>query len=611
MRRLFLLLASFLAVTALSAEEISFEVNVPRVVAVGEAFSVEFSINAQPKEFNPPSFDGFDVVAGPTQGKNSSVQFINGSMTKSVNYTYGYVLICPSEGEYTLGAADVKVDGKVYRTMPVTVKAIVEQGSQQQGADSAGRRNGAAQSGKAMLAKDDIMIVATANRTNVYKGQPVKVVYKLYTRVAMGSEGQKMPSFNGFWAQTLNVDQSKWRKETLDGKIYDACPIAEYLLFPQQSGKLTIEPMELSVVARIPVQGQRGNDIFDEFFGGPQIREIRRNISSQPITVSVRDLPAGAPKSFAGAVGEFEMKATPPSEPITANSAVTYTVRISGTGNLSMIQAPQIQLPNSFEQYNVKTTESIQTQSDGASGYRQFEYPMIARADGDFLISPVEFTYFSPKLAKYVTLSSQEVSLRVSPDTSSNGTGPAPALVSGIAKEDIKFLGRDIRFIQLGRPDLRRTGKLFMFSGPYFLAVLFIFGLFAFMLSWLGKRLKEMRNTAIVKGKRANKMALQRLRAAERHMNDENQKGFYEEMLKALWGYMGDKLNIPVANLTKESVREELLKRGIGKDEAERYVGVITDCEYAQYAPSGSGKMHESYLSAATIISQIEAVINK
>lgn len=614
MKRILLLIATMLTfVVGAMGEELSFEINYPRVVAVGEPFSVEFSFNGAYDDFEAPSFEGFDVMAGPSNYNSNSVRFINGKMSKSVNHTISYVLVASTVGEFTIGKASVVADGKSYSTNPATIKVIREE-EREANRESAGQPNagGRGETPAARLADDDLLIVVTADRTNLYKGEPVLVTYKLYTRVAMSVESNRMPSFAGFWTQRLNVDSNRWVREEYNGKIYDACPIAEYLLFPQQSGTLTVDPLEMSIVARLQVKNpRRGHDPFADFFDVPQIQEVRRVVSSKKLTLNVKALPEGAPKSFSGAVGEFELDVTPPTDEIEANSAVSYVVRISGTGNLSMIQAPQIELPTSFEQYSVKSSESIQTTSRGVSGYRQFEYPMIARADGDFFIPELEFTYFNPRLAKYVTLTAPERAIRVTPDLSVGSGMPNAALVSGIDKEEIKFLGRDIRFISLGKAALRPKGKIFLFSGSYFLIVALMVVLFLLLWVWLSHHLKEMRNQATLKGKRANKVALARFRMAEGYMKEQNIRGFYEEMLRGLWGYLSDKLNIPAADLTKENVREQLLRKGVEAEDAEAYVSLITECEYAQYAPSGGGRMQEAYLSGVEIVSRLEGVINK
>lgn len=613
MRRVFcsILLLVATALAAL-ADEVKFSVELPSVVAVGQPFRVEFTVNASAKGFVAPNFEGFDVMAGPSESTSHHMQLINGKASQSVITSFGFVLVCSSEGEYTIGAATVKVDGKEYQSRPRTVKAIKEQTSAQR--PSQGGAAAQPQQPQVQLAEDDILLIAEVDRTNVYKGEPIRVTYKLCTRVGIGGvEGQKVPSFAGFWMQRLGVDSGRWDKEEIGGKIYDTHLMAEYILFPQQSGMLDIEPMELDVVARLQVRSQQRNrDPFDMFFSGPQMREVRRKIASKALTVNVKPLPAGAPQSFSGAVGELEMEVTPPPTDMVANSAATYTVRLSGRGNLSMIQAPHLELPTSFEQYNTKSTESIEASRGGLRGYRQFEYPMIARADGDFIIPALEYSYFNPKLGKYVTLSSAEYLIHVSPDqTAASSSGPNAALVSGMNKEDIKFLGRDIRFIKLGGHGLKPEGRVFMFSGLWWLLLVVLVGVAIGVGSWLGSYLKQMRNESTLKGRRANKVALMRLRAAEKYMQEANTKGFYEEMLRALWGYMGDKLNIPVADLTKESIRESLSKRSVASEAIEQFTATLTDCEYAQYAPSGSGHMKDAYLGGVEVISRMEEELNR
>ena len=266
-------------------------------------------------------------------------------------------------------------------------------------------------------------------------------------------------------------------------------------------------------------------------------------------------------------------------------------------------------MPTSFEQYNKKTTESLAHNANGITGYRQFEYPFIPRAEGSYTINPVEFSYFDPDAAKYVTLNTSSFNIEVRPD--STGGGGVSGIVSGINKEDLKILDKDIRFIRIGDPCLTRRGNLLFGSTAYFAALALILLVFAGGYLYLKKRLSEMQNTVLVRNRKANKVALQRLRAAFQHMNAGSEKAFYEEMLKALWGYMSDKLNIPVANLTKDNIREELLKRNVSAELTGQFIDTITHCEYAQYSPSSSGRMSELYGSAAGILSKLESVIKK
>ena len=595
---------------AAAADKVTFEASSPLTVAVGEAFRVEFSLNAEPEKnsFQAPAFEGFEVLAGPTVSTGHSVSIINGSMNKSYNYSITYVLLAQSPGNLTVGPAQITVDGAAYRTKALPIEVVQESGGTAPRNQGGGRtQEGASQDrARQQLAEDDILLRAVVSRTSVYKGEPLRVTFKLYERVnVVGYEGVKFPSFNGFWAQELNAENNVRRRETYNGKVYETLIAREMLLYPQQSGTLTIEPAELTAIAQVVVQSRT----VDPFFGsGREVYNVPRKVQSQRVNVTVKPLPAGAPESFNGAVGRFTLDATLPPEEIAANSASTYTVKIAGTGNLTLVQAPKLVLPTSFEQYNVKTTESINPSASGISGYRQFEYPFIARAEGSYPIEPVAFSYFDPERMEYVTLRSKPLTLEVTPDAT--GSGGAPVVQGrGMSKEDVRLLGQDIRFIKLGHGQLQAGRRPFLFSAGYWSALLLILAAFGALYAALRRRIRERQNVALVRGKRANKVAVQRFRAAKRHMEEQNRHAFYEEMLRALWGYMSDKFNIPVANLTKENVREELHKRGVSAEQSQRFTAIVTLCDEAQYSPVASAQMSDVYAEGVDFISRIESSI--
>ena len=599
--------------SASAAEKVTFEANSPLTVAVGEAFRVEFALNAKPDgdTFKAPSFEGFDVLAGPAISQGSSVQIVNGSMTKSVSYTYTFVLLPQAAGNVTIGAAEVKVDGSSYRTRPLPIEIVNEgEGSraqQQQGGSN--RADDTQADAQSRIGKDDILLRAVVSRSSVYKNEPLHVAFKLYTRVPyVNIVPESAPSFNGFWSQDLSDPNSaRVGRETYAGKVYETRVLYDYLLYPQQVGSLTIDPVDMTVVAQVVVQSRHADPFFG---GGREVFNVPRKVQSQRATVQVKALPAGAPASFSGAVGNFTMDTQFPSERIAANSGATVTVKISGTGNLTFVQAPKLPLPTSFEQYNVKTTESINTSASGISGYRQLEYPFIARAEGAYDIEPIEFTYFDPQRVQYVTLKSKPLTLEITPDA--RGGGDAVVMQGrGMSKEEVKMLGQDIRFIKLGGAQLRSERVPFIFSAAYWILLLGVLALFTMIYVALRKQIRESQNVALVRGKRANKVAVQRFRAAKRYMEEQNRHAFYEEMLRALWGYMSDKFNIPVANLTKENVREELHKRGVSAEESQRFTSIITKCDEAQYSPAASAQMSEVYAEGVDIISRIEAVIKR
>ena len=598
--------------SASAAEKVTFEANSPLTVAVGEAFRVEFALNAKPDgdTFKAPSFEGFDVLAGPAISQGSSVQIVNGSMTKSVSYTYTFVLLPQAAGNVTVGAAEVKVDGTTYRTRPLPVEIVNEgEGSGARQQSGSHRPDDAQTDAQSQIGKDDILLRAVVSRTSVYKNEPLHVAFKLYTRVPyVNIVPESAPSFNGFWSQDLtDPNAGRVGRETYNGKVYETRVLYDYLLYPQQVGALAIEPVEMTVVAQVVVQSRNA----DPFFGsGREVYNVPRKVQSQRAAVTVKPLPTGAPASFSGAVGNFTMDAQFPSERIAANSGATVTVKISGMGNLTFVQAPKLPLPTSFEQYNVKTTESINTSSSGISGYRQFEYPFIARAEGTYDLEPVEFTFFDPQRMQYVTLKSKPLTLEITPDA--RGGGDAVVMQGrGMSKEEVKMLGQDIRYIKLKGAQLRSEREPFIFSAAYWILLGGILVVFAMIYVALRRQIRESQNVALVRGKRANKVAVQRFRAARRYMEEQNRHAFYEEMLRALWGYMSDKFNIPVANLTKENVREELHKRGVSSEDSQRFTAIITQCDEAQYSPVESARMGDVYSEGVNLISRIESVIKR
>ena len=607
-RRILLSLTALLAAGAARADEASFEINTPLIVSAGEMFRVEFVLEgkADDDSFRAPSFDGLDILAGPTVSTGYQYQNINGTSSQKTTLTITYVVMARNAGTVTIGAASIDVKGRTYTTKATPVEVVAESADDRRDGEERAAEQGNAVRNK--VAQDDILLRLNLSRANVYKGEPIRASLTLYTRVGIaGFENVKFPSFNGFWSQELPTDNYTTHRQTLDGKVYDTRIIKEYLLYPQQTGTLMIDPAEMTAVAQVVV---RNNNNFDPFFGsGADVYNVQRKLSTGRTEVTVKELPAGAPASFNGAVGSFTLSGEQPPADLRANSAATYTVKISGTGNLTFLQAPALDMPSSFEMYDVRTTEALRTTTAGTTGYRQFEYPFIARAEGEYDIAPVEFSYFSPEKNDYVTLATRPMTLHVEPDAS-GGSGPAQ-VVTGPSKEDVRRLGSDIRFIKSGRPALRSTAMPFMPGTAYLIALLLIAAAFAALYFVMRRMIRDSRNTVLVRNRRANKVAVQRFRAAERFMREQNRHAFYEEMLRALWGYMSDKLNIPVADLTKEKIRDELQRRGVTAEDARRFTEIISRCDEAQYSPSASVGMSEVYAEGVNIISHIESIVKR
>lgn len=607
-KHILLVVAAVLCVGVARADkDTTFEVNTPLLVSVGEPFRVEFVLtngDADLDTFEAPDFEGLDVLAGPTTSTSRSFQSINGKSSSTSTFTITYVVVAQKAGKITIGEAYITSDKTQLSTRPTPVEAMEESSPKQD--EAAAQQSNAIQN---QVAQDDILLRLNLSRTNVYQGEPILASLTLYTRASIvGLEDAKLPSFNGFWSQELSTENYQTERKSVNGKVYDSQVIKEYLLYPQHPGTITIEPTTLTAVAQIVMRSTRN---FDPFFGGgSEVYNVKRKLSTGNINITVKELPAGAPASFKGAVGTFNMKATLPPTQLQANSAATFNVEISGSGNLTFLQQPTLELPSSFELYNVRTTESIQSSPSGTRGYRRFEYPFIARAEGEYYIKPIEFTYFNPEKQRYITLTSEPLQLNILPDPKA-ATSPSAPIISGNAKESVQQLGSDIRFIKLGNANLSASAAPFMLSTSYFVALLAIVALFVAMYYILRKRIRDSHNTVLVRNRRANKVAVQRFRTAERYMRENNRHAFYEEMLRALWGYMSDKLNIPVSSLTKENIREELQRRGCAADVAQHYTDIISRCDEAQYSPIESVQMKSVYEEGVGIISRIESIIKR
>lgn len=622
MKKLILsVLVSFAAILAARAQgDVTFEVAAPTAVEAGELFRIEFVANASPSEFTPPAIEGFEIMAGPSKSTSTSMSLVNGDFTKTETITYTYVLQGFTAGIHTISPARITVRGNSYSTKPVTIEVVggASQNSSQNGAATGrGHTQGGGreqQQGRAPeLSSDDIFMRAVVSRSEVYKGEPLVVTLKLYSRVQFNYNNDlRLPTFNGFWQQDISPDNvnTTGQRETSGNRVYNTWVLKEYLLYPQQSGTLSVDPFEMSVSVFFQTRGSSPRNIFDQIMGsGLDYEEVRKKLSSQPVKINVREWPGGAPASFGGAVGQFDLTATPPSPSMKANTSGSYTLRLSGTGNFPLIRAPKLALPPSFEEYNITTSDNTRHLRSGTAGYREFSYPFIPRADGLYEIPPFEFSYFDPRQGRYMTLWSRESSVEVVAD--STAMSHQGGIVSGVSREELKIFGEDIRFIKRGGANLRPKGKMFMWSPLFFSLVALAVVLFAAGFIVLGRYLRNMQSDRFVRGKRANKVALKRFRAAETSMKQDDRHGFHDEMLKALWGYIGDKFDIPMADLSKDRIREELFERNVPEASTREYIRIISECEEAQYSPASSARMGELYREGVSLISELESAIKR
>ena len=589
-----LMLAGFTA-----SAQVAFNVDAPRVVGLEESFRIVFITNAEPSSFDPPTINGFDVLAGPTSSRMSSTQIINGKRSESFEVSYTYILQPKSLGKHTISSATVVVDGKKYSSQPVTIEVV-------KGEDAG--KSQSSNNAAAGVGKNDVMLKLSVNKSRVVKGEPLVATLKLYTKVPItGFEDVKFPSFNGFWSQEIETPQNiEFARENVGGVIYNAALLRRYLLVPQQTGTVNIDQSEM--ICMVQVQSSNSGSprsVFDQFFSDYQT--VRKRISAPAIKVVVDALPGGAPASFTGAVGDFKLDAKFNRDSVNANEAVSLMVTISGTGNINLVEAPQIEFPADFERYDVKTTDKSSKGGSGASGSKVFEYPLIPRGAGDFKIAPLEFTYYDINKKRYVTLTSGDLRIKVGGDIGTGATYSGSNLPAGVNKQAVKSLGSDVRYIRTGASGLARGHNMFFGSLLWFILLFSTAAAYYLLRKVLDKRIERNRDIAGVKNRRANKVARARLKNAETLLKQNLYSAFYEELYRALLGYASDKFSLPVSELSREKIGESFTARNTDKTVTDEFFALMDTCEFARYAPNqGNVEMHNNYERAIRLISALE-----
>ncbi|MEE4258121.1 MAG: BatD family protein [Bacteroidales bacterium] len=608
--KLYILLIALLLSNALVADEdVRFTGSAKQLVESGERFQVVYEVNAEGRNFTSPNFGNLQVLTGPNTSTSSSVQYINGKMTQSYSLTFTFIVQATQEGDVTISHATVTVDGKKYASNTIKIKVVNAAGAQQGNTGN----NSQSDAANGVLQDDDVYIKAYMDNTNPYLGEQIIVSYKIFTKVPITNLGmQKSPSYPGFWSKNLMEDNSKFKQSTqvIDGEEYIVADIAKYALFPQKSGELTIESVEMECTAQLRMQSnrKRTNDPFESFFNDPffnrNVKNVKTTLASKPIKINVKPLPQqGKPDSFKGAVGDFSFKSEIDKSNLTANDALTLNVTISGRGNVELVTAPIIQFPPDFETYEPKVKSNIQSNLSGISGSKSFEYLAIPRNPGDFKIDPVKFSYFNPKDGKYYSFSSGELEVSVEKGDQNSGG----ITYSSSAQEDIRFIGRDIHHIKTGIFDLKQKGTFLFASSTFYIFIgLPVALLIIFIVLWKRQE-KRKHNTGLMKTRKANKIARERLKKAEKLKKANDEKAFYDEIAQALWGYIADKFNIKKSNLSINKVRESLEAKSVNTDVIDRFINTLNNIDFARFAPGDSGgKMENVYNEAIDAITQAE-----
>lgn len=604
MRKIIFLLFTILAAWQVkAADKVRFVAEAADVVVSGDQVRLVFTVNSQDiKDFRAPSIKGFDVLMGPSRSQQSSIQIINGKRTSNSSTAFTYILLAGSPGTYTIPAASVEVNGEKVFSNAISIKVLPQdQNSGNSGNNGGGSASSSrSQAAGSRISANDLFITATASKTTVHEQEAILLTYKVYTVVNLRQLYGKMPDLKGFHTQEVELPQQKtFTLEHYKGRNYNTTVWSQYVLFPQQTGKLEIPSITFDgVVAQQTVS----DDPFDAFFNGGGYVEVKKKITTPKVVINVQPLPA-KPAGFSGAVGEFKLASSINATDVKTNDAVTIKLTLSGTGNMKLIGTPEIKFPQDFEIYDPKVTDDYKLTNSGLTGTKTFEYLAIPRHAGNFTIPAVEFTYFDLKSNSYKTLKTEAYNLKVA-----KGQGNADQVISDFTnKESVKMLGKDIRFIKLGDSSLRPKGDFFFGTVGYYLCYLIPLLLFVVFAVIYRQKALENANVAKVKTKKANKVATRRMKLAGKLLAENKKNEFYDEVLKALWGYISDKLSIPVSQLSKDNIEAELTNYGVQEALIAEFIGVLNECEYARYAPGNENEaMDKVYSASVEVISKME-----
>lgn len=603
-KRIILIFLLFLGVYAY-AEDVVFQANAPKQAILGKPFQLTYTVNQRSKDLRAPEMADFDILAGPYTSTSSSTSFVNGKRTSSFTQTYTYTLMARAEGEFTIAPATITVGHDQYRSNGLKIKVLPadEQPAAQQNAARSQEESSTAQS-TANASQDNLFIKTLVTKTKVKEQECILLSYKIYwagVDLVQFTNNTKIPEFKGFLKQELEQSDIQTNIEHYNGRNYQTAVIYQTLLYPQKSGDIQIDPAAFEAVLRVQNRSQV-RSIFDDFFAS--YTNVTRALTAPAITIHVEPLPAGKPIGFSGGVGHFDINSTITQTDITANDAVTIKLTIKGSGNLKMLKTPAVDWPEGFEVYDPKVSNNFKNSQSGTTGTKTIEYLAIARAAGTYTIPSIEFSYYDTNEGKYKQLTTPEYEIRVARGTADTEQTTVQNYVN---KEDIRQLGSDIRYIHTGELPAQKQSHLNGFSGNWWLlfAIPAIIAIILFLI--FRKQIKDNADLTKVKYRKANKVAQKRLKKAKQAMNDSNGQGdFYEEIEKAAFQYLSDKLSIPLSSLNKENISSILRQKGADDRLIEEVNNVLATAEAARYAPSMAGSKEQLYDATANLIDKIE-----
>ena len=601
MKRTFSIVIMILAVVTAIAQTLTG--SAPSHVAVGEQFRLTYTVNTQNvSDFRAGDIpDELEVLIGPNRSMQSSYQMINGHTSSTSSITYTYIVSATKNGSFTIPPAHIVAGGKTIASNSLTIKVsgTASNARQRQRDDEGAEMRDAG----SQISGSDLFIKVSANKSRVHEQEPIVLTYKVYTLVSLTQLRGDMPDLKSFYTQEVDLPQQKsFSVEHVNGRAYRTCTWSQYVMFPQITGKLQIPSITFEGIV---VQQNRNVDPFEAFFnGGSGYIEVKKKIVAPGIDIQVDPLPQ-RPANFSGGVGKFTISAQLDKTETKANDPVSMRVIISGTGNLKLLKQPVINVPKDFDKYEPKVTDKTKLTSNGIEGSMIYDVLIVPRHQGKYEIPPVEFTYFDTSENAFKTIKSEGFTLDVA-------KGSGAASVSDFSGQNLQELSKDIRYIKLGNTRQRALDDFFFGSTAYWISIVVLALIFITLFIVFRQRAIDNANVTKMRGKKANKVATKRLKQAAKLMQEGKTSAFYDEVLRALWGYVGDKLNIPVEQLSHDNISQKLSERSVDTDTVGLFIGALDECEFERYAPGDpKGNMNKVYEKAMTAIERIEDTMKK
>ena len=611
MKKILLILLIFSKVCATFAQDVDFKASAPAQVIMGKPFQLTYTVNQRGKDLRAPEFTDFDYVAGPYTSQSSSTSFVNGKRTSSFTMSYTYTLVASKEGSFTISPATIKVGGETYTSNGVRITVLppdqpsnANVASQQRNANNTSTTSQQREANNAT--EGNIFIRTLVSKTKVHEQEAILLSYKLYfagVDVAQFTNNTRLPEFKGFLKQELEMGEIQTELEHYNGRNYQTAILYRTLLFPQRSGDIHIEPAQFEAVLRVQNRAQV-RSIFDDFFGS--YTTVAKPLASSGVTIHVSELPTGKPIGFSGGVGQFNISSKISSTDLQANEAVTLTITIQGTGNMKLLKTPAIDWPEGFEVYDPKVTNNFKTTTAGLSGTKTIEYLAIPRAGGTYTIPAIPFSYYDTQADTYKMLTTPEYTLTIA--RGANEENSTAVVNTFVQKEDIQQLGSDIRYIYANElPEFQIHHSRLTFGTLVFWLCYLLPALLATLLFIIfRKQIKENADITRVRYKKANKVAQRRLKVAAMLLKENKKEAFYEEIERAAWTYLSDRLSVPTAQLSKENIAQILSSKGVAQELISQLLEVLANAEFARYAPTSDHAMQNIYDDITKIINQLE-----